>query len=1381
MHLAHRTHVSECSPPLAGIFQNGVRTGSLTFHEEKSDRLLVSVSLGRPVSSHDGGLGSMLGTDDSFEQGGSMMNSEGEPQSMSDVLDVLKAEILDQTGHSSHFKRKLASDPVERQRVDDFDAGAIAVESLDANAYDTVASLGNLVAASARHVTSEENDQQQSEESEPSPEGPRTTFISLLNDVERGHAFGLWSDLNLSATAVRQATDSISEAIVGAVMSLLENPEGAETGHEAVNEAERKHINLSVSDSDASSSQAVERRGRETTLSAELPEALPTLLVWASSQDARRAIIHHALAARYGSLKQVPIGAAMAGAPLVLVVREKKRVECSLQELYGKEYVDDSQSEGTDGHETGACGAWRAACLGMAIIYMLEVDLLADIAVAVDAKLSREHAESNLAPVLVVIQTDHESTITAQSLALRKVCDRHGARMHLEGPSLMAVASIDESLDAVVTFQSYNTMLLEPAAWFGVGSCAVTTFHQADSGLVVTQTDDLMQTVVAGETAGSFRKSSTGPLFGLWTLLKRLGLYQARSIVSGAIRMSLTLASELRKVPNISCDSCGLGSTIKITYVMSRSERLIRKYKAREEVSRVNKALFQEVVEEFSPLQIRLAAENEQAWLVFSASRLVESMPFNIPGEASVFDFAKRLSETATKYEMSCIGSSPYTSRVCRLSDYQVVTEEEVGVSCVLSYGAFRIVPEEFDSSWQEDEAKFAVVHGLTSRLAETLAERTDHHNNTGSLGQGNQTVESPHRGTIGRSSRYNLLPFEFFLHSNNPRGVPDFLTVETRDAGRSKNPINEATMAAEFVVSCVSQVCKQWREATCAPVRSNALANVAGLEAFGVDDHSRRSKGQEDRPTDSGRTVLLNRRRKAKNMSQSRETESQMSQEPRLERDDDVEGEGRRQTDDLGDRERYESFSNSLSDPSSPNIPHHQSEAMGEGDENGGLEQSLGGSPRVRSHWYGSSSGAGRRNQKRRGNERENRRQNSDSSESSEEDLSESENSKSGDDLSESNSDNSSSGEESSEEDENSNGRKLKLRKKERASRDESEEESDGSDSEESEDRRESASGGPDTSSNNPPARRGLLSWLRGHPSSQPAVAAESLDGSESSFASASDGHSRTRRGNSDRLGSESDSKDSGSRASTSDISDGISGRGASDADYSDEDSLEEERKEKGPSPREEGVSRFGFNWLSKRVLPDSAGASEAAPSSRSHSRAPEKSRTGAAERRNSKMTVAGKRSVRSRRYSSTSSEAESSQSASRDYSDEESESSCNSGSARGSQGRRANAGRSKAPAPTRGWFSRASPAVGNKARAPRNRASEERRHERHSRQSFAGSFSSESSEYEERSATRRHPRNGQSKTPTSGSSVMSWLGGSTGERRARTTTKAGSSHRRR
>lgn len=1320
----------------------------------------------------------MLGEVDASDQGESMMTSEGEPQSMSDALEDVKRAILDEAGDSLLFESKIASDLGSRHRGRNFDTTEIAVGNLDATGHDTVAALGNLVAESTRQVAGkhEETNPNISEvDSEPIAKASRAKFLSLLNDVERGHAFGTWSQLNFSSDAIGNVEEPIYDAISCAMMSLLEDTDAAAADVDPVtcHNSEGAHVDPIQSGSDVSSDGNTSHHGVEPSVSAELKEALPTMRVWCSLQDARRAIICHALAARYGPIANVPIGAAMAGAPLVLVIRESQIMATSVQGPFVEGTVAGSKSVSVDFNGSDASEVWHGACLGMAVLCILDIDLTGDVAAAVDAQLAREHAQSNLAPILVVIQANHDSTITAQSLALRKVCDRHGARMHLEGSTVMAVAGIDESLDAVATFQSYDTVLLEPAAWFGVGSCAVTTFHQTNANSMENQNRASTSTTPDKENMVSSSAPSLGPLFGLWTFLKRLGLYHARSIVSEATRISQILATEIGKIPNLTTESCGLGSTVRITYVMSRADRLTRKYKAREEISRVNKALWQEVDAEFSSLQVRLAVDSDHTWLVFSASRLVQGSPFSIPGEVSILELVKKLSETASKYEMSCIGSSPYTSRVCRLSDYQVVSEEEAGVSCVLSYGAFRIVPEEFDSSWHEDEAKFVVVHGLTSRLASTLATRSDEYNNNDSFNPHSRRFDSSQRGAQGRSSRYNLLPFEFFLHSNNQSGAPDFLTVETREAGRSKNPINEATMAAEFVISCVTEVCNEWRETNFAPIRPNSLANVAGLDTFSHGSQPRRSKRRELRPTKDTRAEHLGGQRNASTGSELRQMPKEISHESHIEREDDSDNEVYRLLDETVDRDE-KNCSLEVKDSYSHEVPREHREALERKGESTQLEESFGDSPSVRSHWFGSSNG---RDHRRRGgigerNGGSKRQQNSDSSENSDGDRSDSDSGKSGDDFSDSDSeksDNSYSGkEESSDDDVTRDSRKTKLRHgKGRDSRLESADESEESDSEFSEDRGNNGRREAVPPRDQPPPRRGLLSWWRGQPADKPVVRAESLDGSESSFASASDGHGHVRRNSGGSHGYDLDSEaGSESHASSSDNSHDISshgtGRGSDDGEFTDEDSIDEDRDNKSTVTREQGVSKFGFNWLSKKVLPGSTGTSQPSGSSRSQTRAEaQASRACAVGLSNPKATARGRRNGRSRRYSSTDSEAESSHSESRNSSDEASVTSSDADSYRASQRRGSTGDRSKAAASTRGWFSRVPPKDEKTRQASRSRATEERRRDGRSRRSFDGSFSSESSDYEERREVRRPTGKGPSKSPASGSSVLSWFAG--------------------
>lgn len=1297
---------------------------------------------------------------------------------MSETLEALKASILEDTIDPMYSKNTNELPLHKRDILHDFEAKTMTVGHVKTSVREAMKSIGILLNLSTTRARADIYHSGGLKEGKKSTkDAGRSEYRSLLNDVEMGHAFGTWSIMNLSRTAIAEVGQSVDGAISDAVLCLLQDNEVMDVESRTMSGSERSFSGSVQSESQTSFGRVSERKdNRKAPLNSH--ESAPKVLVWPNSQNARVAIIRHALVAKYGHIKNVPVGAAMAGAPLVLLVRERLLTASSPEDLLVKAAFADA-SEVRSGEEL--IGDWSAALFGMAVMSVLDVDSLNDIASAVDVQLSNKHARSNLAPILVVVRALHESTITTKSFHLRAVCARHGARLHLEGPAVSAVARVDGTVQNITTFQCFDTLLLEPAAWFGVRACAVATFHQAGSMPPTEEDNDPRVKGTSSQTLESLSETSIGPLFGLWMLLSRLGLCHSRSLVSKATNLSQLLTSELSGIPNLGTVSCGLGSTVKVSYVLSRADRLVRKYKAREEISKVNGALFSQIAEEARELSMRLSVENKQTWIVFSASRLMEEACLEVPSDACIHNLVRRLRDIASKYEMCCIGSSPYTSRICRLSDYQVVTEAEVGPSYVLCYGAFRIVPDEFDSSWREDEAQLDVVHDLTARLAMALAEKLQEHNNSARMKQEHRRKSSLTDNTRSLSTLLSSLPFEFFLHAQNADGVPDFLTVEVCDSGKPAKAINEATMAADFVSDCVTKVRNCWRGIEASPVRPHTLANVAGLDTFVGDKRTPRSTPKTDISDEkTGSDPAYKSVKDNEAMGVCKAQPQDLATQRSLEREDAINERTLPQLNDIGVEDHLDKYYSADEGPSSafPDVTGEHMEPLYTRGPPAPIEDSLGAFPSARSHWLGFDNDSGTR----RGGERNSnrKRRHSGSSENTEEsgESSKSDSSSSDGRASDSNSERSSSDSGESTDNKNNHrrgGGKSKNRRVRSGKTAIDEEGNDESDSEWSEGDSEGDSGQLATSRREPSVRRTLLSWWRGKavlPGIEDVADRQKSDlSSESSNNSRSNNQGPVKQNH--RRGSQSYQSES---EEDSESNDADSDEDAHHSDEDESDSADESedyaRSKNSVIFASMGVNRFGFNWLSKKVLPAGNATSEEATSSRSRSRARSQSQDRSIQHYAAKKTVRA-RDESNRRYSSTSSHDALSHRESSDYSDKSSDNSSGEDSRPGS---RATTGSPKVDAESRGWFSRRATVTTHRASA--SKVSQEQRGIDRPRQSRDASFSSESSDYEAHNSDRRRGQ------PASTSSVLSLFGGTNSPMKAgapRTSRGKTSSGRRR
>lgn len=1131
----------------------------------------------------------------------------------------------------------------------------------------------------------------------------RRKLNKLGSEVHAAHGLGIWRAMNTSQDQYLATQGLLTSAIRDSVVALLAEMPGGLMTETAPSSTSSPNLN-------------------------------PGILVWPDAYLARQSVVRHALASRYGSCKKTPISATMAGAPLVILVEEHD----DMSRLNAESGELESQSRSFQ--------EWQAATLGMAILTTVLVDSHEQAGVALDAHLSRETARANLSPVLVVLRIESNSTMSAGILDLRSVCDFHNAHIHLEGPGLCAVSQAKESPQRAQTLEAVQSFSLDPAAWFGIQSCAIATLHQ--NGVDLRNEHDI-------PGLDCLSGPSLGPIAGLWMFLTRMGLLQIRSLVSDAIQLSDDFVDAISSVPNLETVRCGFGSTLKISYVMSRSDRLLRKYKAKEQVSKINKSVFCDAKEQCSALRMTLCHQNGRDWIVFSPPKLLASGTLWTPGVEQVHQVVDKMILATSKYEMSVVGSPAFAHKFGGLVDFQMVDESEAGLMHMFCYGAFRIVPEELSRNWREYPEDVDIVCQLTANMASTLANK---------LGEIRLSLSSKHRSrsntripAVPGNYKANKsktrsgpedLPFEFFLHADNDNGAPDFLTVEVRELREPTHAVQEASLAADVVLSAAESVCNEWRKSIGAAIRPSSLANVRGLDCF----------AQKNQNSFAARSSLpreqLPLREQGTTKSPAEDKYSKMSSEDDYESAED----------------EYAPFHNIARPDKKADILRSQED----------------GAALARSHIFGGGSTRESSERSRKGRQSRSNKKSSGKGrdESSEDDQSsndsrETYNRRGGDRGRDS---------DKSDDSEKSGGSESGSNRA-----DGSESDPEASDGSESDDE-----GEVDTAP--PTPRRGLMGWLRGDATEESASknqrSGSRLKARDSGSESESSEGGKPRRRH-DGYSTHSDDSDSQVYASKADRSDSeyVSEKEEMDQDESDGEFDKNEKLVSNASPQST-TRRFGFNWLSQKVLPEQAGVrggASDAESAYSHNTSRSSARSvslqsedsdyeSEPDRMNTRSSKLARASSKKSYYSSESARDES-RSESDDSEDRSRAYSRRSGGSRRSHDSRISGGRhvAESAAPKRTgvleWI------TGVRATEP----PQEKKHAR--RPSSNGSFSSSSSErnedesdrgalQRERDTQKTRTRRPREESRSSGS-VLSWFSGKPAEKQTTRAPKRGSGGR--
>lgn len=709
----------------------------------------------------------------------------------------------------------------------------------------------------------------------------RRAWARTVREVEASAGIGTWGVVHLSHHAQLVAMSCFRRSLARAVLQLIdgtntdESPmvlneshqsayaaaesdsEGDETASEGRSQAQTSEVSHSASKLNAHSN--------DPMLS---PEAAyqtsegagSSACVWPSLKDARQAVVREALAAKYGYVRTAPMASMMAGAPLVVLICERTVYAQSSERLDAcLELQRWSSGDRSGGVMKSPIEAWKEAVTGMAVLSVISADSPDQMATAVDSHLAKETSRANMAPVLVVVHADSGSILSENCPTLRSICDTHKCRLHVEGGDVAVVAQVEPPQGVSAAVSAAHSMIVDPAAWFGVPICAVATYHGGnprvtqsrgphESAMTIrSEPAALDQTVSLGleQTAsidsnrihnGSLSNpgSALGPILSLWTFFSRVGLMKMRSLVEEATLVCDMIAVEVAKSPNLDAVRGGIGSNLKISYAMSRADRLMRKYKAREQISTVNKALLVDAAEVAARLHIGLTHQDNQTWLLFSPPLLLANSSLSIPNEASAKSFVQSIASAATRYETASVGAALFATRTSTCSDIEPASVDEVGETHILMYGAFRIVPQELRDTWRTNKDYLEIVQQLTDQLASQLGSAIDDLQSAGSQWQASAGRGSPHRS--------DQAPIDFFLHTENDRHAPDFLTVEPSREVDTRDPVGDAGLAAAAVVRAIEDVCSKWREDSGIRATNETLGNVAGLDlaaASSVDSGS--------------------------------------------------------------------------------------------------------------------------------------------------------------------------------------------------------------------------------------------------------------------------------------------------------------------------------------------------------------------------------------------------------------------------------------------------------------------------------------------------------------------------------------------------------------
>lgn len=543
--------------------------------------------------------------------------------------------------------------------------------------------------------------------------------------------------------------------------------------------------------------------------------------MWSSPQNARLAILQEAIALAH-SKRNVPLSHHNRP-PLIILISERH---------------EDGNEAASETLRRNFLDSWSSTCYGVGEVLTIQGDTSQKIRESLQ-NLFDGFSPSEFFPVLMVIHASSDSIITSDLITLKRLGNAWNVRLCVEGPALAMLAQSNRPSDPEECAAAADVMLVDPAAWFGFRMCALVTWHRLLEAPVLTQFQGhysrLSRSSSVMKDYDETHGLATSPMLNLWTVLSKIGLSSIRKSADTATVLSESLVGALRDSSNVVTTYEGIGCGVRISYALSREDRLLPKEKSTEHVSLVNSLIFASLSEESEALCISLGISSDGSFLQFSPVKLLSAGTFWLPPIDMLTDYAKRIQESVDKYESCRAGSVAFRSCVAKCKEIQLLNSSEEQLELYLSFGAFRIVPTEFGDQWHVHESCAETVEGLTALVSRELTESpckvsSPQYVVQEEIEQARALAEQFDRnpGRLKSSFIYKAfsrrqsfphgydesepLPFDIFLHSDSKNSFSDFISIEPRGACQPVHAVNQATFAADLMIACVVRVMNLWR-----------------------------------------------------------------------------------------------------------------------------------------------------------------------------------------------------------------------------------------------------------------------------------------------------------------------------------------------------------------------------------------------------------------------------------------------------------------------------------------------------------------------------------------------------------------------------------------
>ncbi|CAN8073619.1 unnamed protein product [Agarophyton chilense] len=563
------------------------------------------------------------------------------------------------------------------------------------------------------------------------------------------------------------------------------------------------------------------------------------ILVWADSQNARKAIAQEAIAAYIQKFRFKPEESYRY--PIIILATEKAGLH-SAQEPCGM------PKQRNTGDHVLFLESWREAVTGEAEVLTVVGDSAASMKDSLEAVLEGSDHHWVSAPILIVFYASHDSVITANLSSIRHLCDANDINLCVDGPGLAFLAQAARPSDPNECLQNADILLTNPGSWFGFDDCAFISIHSQPPSSPFRNSAYVRVPQVTTITTKIHREdqrqeNAVACVTKLWTVISQIGVPRIREKVDEVTHRAEALIYQMRNLRSLTTSYEGVGCVVRFSYQLSTSERGFSKIEEAEILSAINRSLYEFASNEAKEVQVFLVVVENTSVLQFSPLRLLNAGTFWVPNDDQIRRFSFALRQKAEFYHFCRTGALVFMERVSLCSDIEPLEDSEVTEDVLHWYAGFRVVPYEWQDTWINSSSGRHIVTTLTKMLVSELSDSfvtlvmnspslqqllescssdiRDASKAISSKNIGRQRISNPFnkflRGVSGTKNSLDQtivdLPFSFYIHYDDATFNAPFVSVEPR----AKYPINSASRhacaAAEIIVAVLQVVLQRYRK----------------------------------------------------------------------------------------------------------------------------------------------------------------------------------------------------------------------------------------------------------------------------------------------------------------------------------------------------------------------------------------------------------------------------------------------------------------------------------------------------------------------------------------------------------------------------------------